>query len=445
MSSREYQVVLRQPYPVQLSILDSRAKRKVVRAGRRAGKTVTMAIMATKAFLDGRRILYGTPTSDQLEKFWFEVKRALREPIDGKIYAKNETLHTIEREGTENRIRAKTCWNADTLRGDYGDILILDEFQLMNEDTWSVVGAPMMLDTDGQACLVYTPPSLRSTGMSKARDPRHAAKLFKTAQADTSGRWQAFHFTSFDNPTLSQEALSEIAKDMSSAAYRQEILAEDDDIQASWLVYNAFDEGSHRVRRFEIPKTWPVYSGHDFGSANPGALFIAQNPGPMEPGTSTGGQVRKGDFVIFREYCPGAGLSTAQHVERFNDILDGHTIARSVGGNVTTEDEIRQGYGAHGWRIMPPKYARVNTQIDRVIGLMELGKLHIFDDLHHLLAQIANCLWVIDESNQPTNKVKDEAKYHLLAALRYIGSDFAQESVIPESGIIKVQSIRPGS
>ncbi|MBT9133222.1 MAG: hypothetical protein DDT33_01758 [Firmicutes bacterium] len=232
---------------------------------------------------------------------------------------------------------------------------------------------------------------------------------------------------------------------MSSAAYRQEILAEDDDIQASWLVYSKFNEILNKIRRFEIPKTWPIYSGHDFGSANPGALFIAQNPGPIEPGTSTGGQVRKGDFVIYKEYCPGAGLSTAQHVEGFKDILDGHTIARSVGGNITTEDEIRQGYTAHGWKIMPPKYGRINTQIDRVIGLMELGKLHIFDDLHHLLAQIANCLWVIDESSQPTNKIKDETKYHLLAALRYIGSDFAQESVIPERNVIKVQSIRPGA
>ena len=35
---------------------------------------------------------------------------------------------------------------------------------------------------------------------SKADDPQHAAKLFKKAQADDSGRWETFHFKSLDNP-----------------------------------------------------------------------------------------------------------------------------------------------------------------------------------------------------------------------------------------------------
>ena len=102
----------------------------------------------------------------------------------------------IERPGSDQRIRAKTAWNADTLRGDYADLLILDEWQLMNEEAWEVVGAPMLLDNNGDAVFIYTPPSLHSRSTSKARDPRHAAKLFQRAQADTTGRWEVFHFTS---------------------------------------------------------------------------------------------------------------------------------------------------------------------------------------------------------------------------------------------------------
>jgi hypothetical protein len=51
------------------------------------------------------------------------VKAALQEGIDNKSFEKNETKHIIERPRTENRIRAKTAWNADTLRGDYADEL----------------------------------------------------------------------------------------------------------------------------------------------------------------------------------------------------------------------------------------------------------------------------------------------------------------------------------
>jgi len=150
-------------------------------------------------------------------------------PIEAGVFKKNEVEHTIEREGTKNRIKGKTAWNADMLRGDYSDFLVLDEYQLMNEDTWAVVGVPMLLDNDGDAMFIYTPPSLHSRSISKARDPRHAAKMFKRAQQDTSGRWQTFHFSSHTNPYISETALVDISQDMSSVSYRQEILAEDID------------------------------------------------------------------------------------------------------------------------------------------------------------------------------------------------------------------------
>jgi hypothetical protein len=196
-------VRLPRPHARQLAFIDSPAKRKVVRAGRRGGKTVGVAIYAVEQFLAGRRVLYGTPTQDQIDRFWEECKRALREPIDAGVFYKNETRHIIELAGTEQRIRAKTAWDADTLRGDYADVLILDEFQLMHEETWGVVGAPMLLDNDGDAVFVYTPPSLRTIQHSRASDPYHAAKLFQRAKQDTSGRWAAFHFSSHDNPHIS--------------------------------------------------------------------------------------------------------------------------------------------------------------------------------------------------------------------------------------------------
>jgi hypothetical protein len=220
---------LRTPHGQQARFIESQAKRKVIRAGRRGGKTVGVALLAVEAFLAGRRVLYGVPTQEQVDRFWFEVKRALEPAIDAGHVYKNETRHIVELPGTQTRIKAKTAWNADTLRGDYADLLILDEWQLMNEDAWEVVGAPMMLDTNGDAVFVYTPPSLQSASVSKARDPRHAPKLYKKAEADESGRWAAFHFSSRDNPHISEEALSEIAQDMSPLAIRQEIEALDID------------------------------------------------------------------------------------------------------------------------------------------------------------------------------------------------------------------------
>lgn len=225
-----YEIRLPRPHRKQLEFINNKAKRKVIRAGRRSGKTVGVSILAVKAFLGGRRILYATPTSEQIGRFWTTVTRALNEPIMNKIFYKNETEHIIELKGTEQRIKAKTAFNADMLRGDYADVLMLDEYQLINEQAWDNVGAPMLLDNDGDAVFIYTPPSLRSRSVSKATDPQHAAKMFKRAeelQKSGSTRWAAFHFNSMDNPHLSRIALDEITTDMSSLSYRMEILAED--------------------------------------------------------------------------------------------------------------------------------------------------------------------------------------------------------------------------
>jgi len=278
------EIVLPEPHPKQLEFINSPAKRKIIRAGRRFGKTVGAAILAVLKFTEDKRVLYAAPTSDQLERFWTEVTRALAPMIKAGVLYKNETLHIIERPGSENRIRAKTAWNADTLRGDYADILILDEFQLMAEDTWEVVGAPMLLDNNGDAVFIYTPPSLHSIGVSKARDPRHAAKMFKKAQADE--RWETFHATSQDNPTISKDALDEIIEDMTRLAYQQEILAQDiDEVPGALWTQKVIDD--YRVSK--CPPMLRVVTGVD----PPG--------GATECGIVVAGRGRDGHYYVTRD------------------------------------------------------------------------------------------------------------------------------------------------
>jgi hypothetical protein len=227
-----------------------------------------VAIIAVLRFLRGGRVLYAAPTQEQLDQFWRESKNALAELIDTGVFYKNETEHVIEHPGTEQRIRAKTAWNADTLRGDFADLLILDEFQLMDETAWEDVGAPMLLDNNGDAIFVYTPPSLRSQALSRATDPRHAAKMFKKAvarhqAASDAGevpKWEAFHFRSHENPHISAEALSEISNDMSILSYQQEILAEDVEEVPGALWTAALIE---KARIYDCPQLTKIAVGVD--------------------------------------------------------------------------------------------------------------------------------------------------------------------------------------
>jgi hypothetical protein len=271
---------LPKPHAKQQEFINSTAKRNVIRAGRRGGKTVGVAIRAVNKFLEGKRVLYAAPTQEQIDRFWVEVTRALQVPIDsGKIH-RNQTKHLLEIPGTENRIRAKTAWNADSLRGDYADELILDEWQLMNEDAWRLVGAPMLLDNNGNATFVYTPPSLHSRSASKADDPQHAAKLFKRAKADESGRWAVFHFSSQDNPYISAEAIAELTQDMTALAYRMEIEAEDVDEAPGAMWTRAIIEAG---RVSDVPEFDKVVVGVDpsatTGGDEAGVITVARGFG----------------------------------------------------------------------------------------------------------------------------------------------------------------------
>ena len=190
----------------------------------------------------------------------------LQPGIDAGVIYKNETRHSLE--GFGGRIRAKTAWDEDTLRGDHADVLCLDEFQLMSPEAWSRVGVAMLLDSDGIGIFCFTPPSILSMANSKAKDPYHANKLFEQAEADDSGRWQAFHFTSFDNPYISKIALSEISQDMTEVGYRQEILAESVEESGGIFSRKSFDilkikeyisisanGSSDRVRHWDLAST----------------------------------------------------------------------------------------------------------------------------------------------------------------------------------------------
>lgn len=195
----------------QWEFVRSKAKRKVIVAGRRGGKTTGVSVLGAHGLYDGRRALYAAPTQEQTEQVWEYLKEYFWQDISsGNIY-KNETRKLMDWHG---RFRAKTAWDADSLRGDYADLLFLEEYSLMNPDAWDKVGAPMLLDNNGDSVFIFTP-----------RYRNHAYHLYLKAK-NNKARWATWHFTSLDNPFLSKEALAEITEDMTEAAYRQEILAE---------------------------------------------------------------------------------------------------------------------------------------------------------------------------------------------------------------------------
>lgn len=339
-----------------------------------------MGICAVQKFLEGRRVLYGAPTIEQVGRFWTTVTRALQDPINSHFLSINKSEHFIEVAGTENRIKAKTAWNADSLRGDYADVLILDEFQLMSEDAWNTVGAPMLLDNDGDAVFIYTPPSLHSRSISKASDKQHAAKMynkFKMLQQEGNPRFGAFHFTSMANPYISEQALGEITQDMSNLAYRMEILAEDINEAPGALWTRGIIESS---RVLSAPELRRVVIGVD-----PSATAMGDETGIIAAGVNGEGYVL-GDYSL-----QGSPLTWAKAaIQAYYMHKADRIVAESNQGGEMVETTIHQVDPSVPVTLIHASRGKA-TRAEPISAQYEKGRVHHVGTFNNLEDEL--CIW----------------------------------------------------
>ena len=256
----------------------------------------------------------------------------------------------------------------------------------MNEDTWEVIGAPMTMDRDGFAVFIYTPPSFRTAGVSKAHDPRHAAKMFTRAEADMTGRWAAFTFTSHDNPHISAQALKEITQDMTRLAYLQEIMAEDalEIPGALWTL-----RGLDATRVLEVPELTRIVVGLDPG--HDAGIVVA---GRGEDGH---GYILE-DLSITGDPDTWAQQSIAGYYKHHADALvpeknHGGEMVETTIRHTDTRVHVKTVWASHG------KYARAQP----VSVLYAQGRIHhvgVFPDLEDEM-----CRWLPTPGHASPNRM----------------------------------------
>lgn len=187
------------------------------------------------------------------------------------------------------------------------------------------------------------------------------------------------------------------------------------------LVFDNFSEEEDVIDRFEIPKNWFIYVGHDFGSANPAAMFYAQDPATSQ-------------FYAYWEYLPGPGRSVYEHVQEFLRITKGYNVIQRSGGNWNSEDEIRQAYTAQGWHISKPKWKSPQQRYELVYAMNALHKVKVFRDLRNYIDQKTTFSYELDDRYLPTDNYEDENEQHLLAAESCCLSNFVPETAVAGLG-----------
>ncbi len=332
-------------------------------------------------------------------RYWAEDKliELAEDLVPGKFKAKRGT------DAMWGRIILRSADSKAGLESATVKAAVMDEFGLpeYNRQTWEAVQRRLSLNMG--RCLIAT--TLYTAGW---KDTEIQA-LVKT------GDGEIISVSSADNPAFPKEEYERQRAKL--PGWKFNMMYRGIISKPVGLVYSCFDKALDVVDRRPIPKEWPVYVGHDFGTANPAALFYAQDPG-------------SGILYLFAEYKPGSGYSTADNVREWKEITMGYRVVARVGGS-HQEEEIREAYRMHDWPIQEPPPTGINRKagILHAFGLHREHKIKVFRDMDNYQDEISTFAYKLSDKNEP-EEIENEPTFHLMAAERYVGSIIRVDTVV---------------
>ena len=201
-------------HPAQLEIFNSKARFKVVSAGRRFGKSRLAAwILIIKALQsDSKDVFYIGPTFQQSKDIMWNMLKELLQGTD-LIETTHENTATMTLVNGR-KISLKGSDRPDTLRGVGLSYVVLDEYASMKVEVWEQIIRPTLADVKGGALFIGTPAG-----------KNHFYEIWKEADDVKNKDWEAFQYNSTDNPILDPEEIAVAKETMSTHAFRQEFEA----------------------------------------------------------------------------------------------------------------------------------------------------------------------------------------------------------------------------
>jgi hypothetical protein len=205
------------PHQKQSEVIRSNSRFKIIRAGRRSGKsTLEIEEMVFDAVTGkDRNIFYIAPTQIQARKIiWEALKSRLNgigeineSRLEVKLPTADKGFSTIFVSGWENR---------ENFRGMKAYKIVFDELDTMKDFFigWQEIFRPALTDTAGGATFIGTP---------KKENP-NLRRLEKIAEKDSD--YEAFHFTTADNPHILKSEIEKARQELDHDTYRQEYEAE---------------------------------------------------------------------------------------------------------------------------------------------------------------------------------------------------------------------------
>jgi hypothetical protein len=236
-------------HPKQMEVYKSKARFRVVVAGRRWGKTaLARVLIITHARVAKRKIWYVAPTYKMAKNImWLDLLDAIPKKWIRKI---NETSLSVTLING-SRIELKGADKPDSLRGVGIDFLVLDEFQDMTQETWTQVLRPTLSDRRGLAIFIGTPKAYN-----------YLYELYRRGQNDTLPDWESWQFPTITSPFIPISEITAARSDMDPKSFAQEFEASFETM--SGRVYYPFDRQRHVGDTYVFNPALPIWIGMDF-------------------------------------------------------------------------------------------------------------------------------------------------------------------------------------
>ena len=197
-------------HDAQMQIFKSKARFKVVSAGRRFGKSRLAAwvLLINALQSKSKDVFYVGPTFQQSKDIMWGMLKELGQDVIKAAHENTAVLTLIN----DRKIYLKGSDRPDTLRGVGLSYVVLDEYASMKPEVWEMILRPTLADVKGGALFIGTPAG-----------KNHFYKLFQDAHEEND--WEAFQYSSTDNPLLDPEEIAAAKSTMSTQAFRQEFEA----------------------------------------------------------------------------------------------------------------------------------------------------------------------------------------------------------------------------
>jgi len=366
------------PHKYQYEFHNSKSRFRSLIAGRRGGKTLSGTIEALwQADMVAEKM--GRPTHGWIISPTYQMLKDINIPMllewcppeSIKDFNKSDNKLELINGST---ITLRSGENPDRLRGVGLDWLWLDEACFMSKQVWEVL-YPTLTDKNGIAWVTTTP-----QGYDWVYD------TFYKPAIDKEQGFEAWKFTTLDNPYIDQALVEQAKKDLSDMMFKQEYLASFEKFEG--LIYPDFSEARH-CKESEKALTDIYFVGLDVGWNHPTAGLLVKE------------DINGNLFVIdeFREQF----LTAKEISNQLNGMLVRNGLKEqdiemfvidpaSKGTQQTSGQSMLYQLQEEGWGFVPANND-VMAGINRVTRLFRENKLYISKRCRGLIDELNNYHW----------------------------------------------------